>query len=1530
MNTTSLAEFRRRVFRALVFVAIITGFGVMTVRAGLTLELNVIRYHQYGYYFSPNLNTNSSALSVPFGDYYITSSGYPTNGSSALYHFDTNGFNQSGGSSWGYGDFDGMRHELTNATWSIFVTNSVTTNVYHFAVTANITSNDLPYVSITSPANGAVNVTNRPTFTWHGPTNYNNLVVYYFNNANTLPVTQTSLLSPTVLYLGMNNFTAHYDSNSTTAVVSSVPTNIASQPISSWVSTAHLQDYATCQFSVGTVDPSGTSHTLVARYAWDGTNLDGTASGVDTSGNGYDMNFGGNYGSQGGADSTATAAVGPRAIHFHNGDGGSAGYVGWNPTPTNLLSALAGSFSISCWIKTTQSNYGWDNAPADYGAGIVSADNGGLANDLVPLALTGNTLGFNTGGSTEDVTLNSVASVNDGNYHHIVVSRNQSTGQKIIYFDGVLDSFGSGSTNRLNDPQLLTIGALSDANNSDAAAAYYYNGYNGWLDDLQIYSGVLSSNEVANLFANPGSTTPDGGGPSSGHTNVAHYAFDDSANLGLDSSGNGNDAPGVSWWGPQHQFDADAEAGGGAVQFFGTSYLNPYDQPLTNLNAVLAGSFSFSAWVKTAVTNGADGNNAFDGAVIFWAYNDQGNTNDTIPLAITGNKAAFTTRDHLGDFNTLHSITSVNDGNYHLITTTRDHVTGEKKLYVDGNFETSEIGTTDPLNGNNYNLTIGGYAYVIDGTGTNYSSYRGRLDDVQIYSGVLSASEVAALYNNPGTTAPDASANGGALGDALNAPQLIWATSGNTSWFVETTNTHDNVSAARSGAITNDTQSSYLETSVTGPGTLSFWWQTAADDLDFETQFKIDGNYMNNIYGNTAWTQETYAIGPGQHTLRWVALAYAIIPDTDAGYLDEVSFEVANAPVITLNPFNQTNYSGYSVALLAGATSNVAITWQWFKVGSASPIPNATNALFIPTNSGTAGVAGNYFAIATNITGSATTAVATVTFQNAAQPQDWSSAFRSQLNGNGVDANTSINIACLLDSVGNIYTVGSVVGTNTFGSDTLISANGREGSTFLKQTATGTPIWGRCMTNNGYGFSFPRGIAAAPGDGFYAMGLFGGTNWLGTNKLVDTAGASTYLARFDANGSNLWVRTIVGTNVNFPTHHTLVSDPTGNVTLSTLIQGYTSFGTTNIYAPGQQGILVQYDLNGNVRWAQFPSAWPSYLTYSAGRIYGSMSGGLTNYIGGVTNVSDRRQALFSLNATNGQSLWVRGLAAEKDQGNPSGFGSDDALVAVSGTNVFVTGTSYGSNAVFGPFTNNYPAGTGQYFARYDTNGNAQLATSFGSQFTWPWATVADASGNVYVGADFDTYAIFGRNLIAAPFYETVQYVGSIDNRIPGQAFVAKFDRNGNPLWARSAQSPSKYLNVRDITLASDGVWASGFFEPIGNFGTNTIYGGITCVGSPFCTIIYHRGGYMAKITEASGSSALPVTLLNPQVPGSSFQFSFASQSGFTHWVLYRTNLATGNWLTNSSLPGDGTLKTVNVPLSAFGSARQGFVRVLTQ
>ena len=68
--------------------------------------------------------------------------------------------------------------------------------------------------------------------------------------------------------------------------------------------------------------------------------------------------------------------------------------------------------------------------------------------------------------------------------------------------------------------------------------------------------------------------------------------------------------------------------------------------------------------------------------------------------------------------------------------------------------------------------------------------------------------------------------------------------------------THDGVSAAQSGSVTGN-QTSTLSVTVNGPGTLTFYWSSIANDPNegFDYEFDIDGSYANDIYGDQSWTQ---------------------------------------------------------------------------------------------------------------------------------------------------------------------------------------------------------------------------------------------------------------------------------------------------------------------------------------------------------------------------------------------------------------------------------------------------------------------------------------------------------------------------------------------------------------------------------------------------------------------------------------------------------------------------------------------------
>jgi len=200
------------------------------------------------------------------------------------------------------------------------------------------------------------------------------------------------------------------------------------------------------------------------------------------------------------------------------------------------------------------------------------------------------------------------------------------------------------------------------------------------------------------------------------------------------------------------------------------------------------------------------------------------------------------------------------------------------------------------------------------------------------------------------------------------------------------------------------------------------------------------------------------------------------------------------------------------------------------------------------------------------------------------------------------------------------------------------------------------------------------------------------------------------------------------------------------------------------------------------------------------------------------------------------------------------------------------------------------------------------------------ASAADASG-VYVCGDFDSYSQFGSDIIAAPVLgqndlDLLQY-GIIYYTLP---FVAKFDANGNTLWARNGIS-SDFANLRGSPPLPT---ASGPLDSLKSpmaFRLNSTPLACLATANQWRGTVWNQGGLLTKITD-SAAVAVSVTLLNPQTVGANFQFQFLSEAGFTHNILYRTNLSVGTWLTNSIVTGNGTFTNISVPYSIFSPAKQ--------
>ncbi len=140
------------------------------------------------------------------------------------------------------------------------------------------------------------------------------------------------------------------------------------------------------------------------------------------------------------------------------------------------------------------------------------------------------------------------------------------------------------------------------------------------------------------------------------------------------------------------------------------------------------------------------------------------------------------------------------------------------------------------------------------------------------------------------------------VGGVPRLPQaLACATGGSGNWLAQTTRTRDGVQAAQSGAI-KDSQTSYLQSAVTGPGTLTFWWKVSSQVNSDFLHFALDGVEQAGapqISGTVDWNQRTLSIPAGNHQLRWIyAKDSSGSSGSDAGWIDQVDF-IPEPPVIT-------------------------------------------------------------------------------------------------------------------------------------------------------------------------------------------------------------------------------------------------------------------------------------------------------------------------------------------------------------------------------------------------------------------------------------------------------------------------------------------------------------------------------------------------------------------------------------------------------------------------------------------------------
>ena len=186
----------------------------------------------------------------------------------------------------------------------------------------------------------------------------------------------------------------------------------------------------------------------------------------------------------------------------------------------------------------------------------------------------------------------------------------------------------------------------------------------------------------------------------------------------------------------------------------------------------------------------------------------------------------------------------------------------------------------------------GSYSWSIPSGQTLGSDYRIRV------SSIADPGKTSTSNSNFSIIAPLTLAN------ALDTSGLTWTNSGNANWFYQSSITHDGQDAANSGAI-GDSQTSSMETTLAGPGTLTFWWKVSSesgyDFLELYLNGIIQTGSNAKISGEVDWVQKTLSIPAGSQVVRWTYMKDgSVVAGSDAAFVDEVVYAPSGSPEIAV------------------------------------------------------------------------------------------------------------------------------------------------------------------------------------------------------------------------------------------------------------------------------------------------------------------------------------------------------------------------------------------------------------------------------------------------------------------------------------------------------------------------------------------------------------------------------------------------------------------------------------------------------
>ncbi len=354
-------------------------------------------------------------------------------------------------------------------------------------------------------------------------------------------------------------------------------------------------------------------------------------------------------------------------------------------------------------------------------------------------------------------------------------------------------------------------------------------------------------------------------------------------------------------------------------------------------------------------------------------------------------------------------------------------------------------------------------------------------------------------------------------------------------------------------------------------------------------------------------------------------------------------------------------------------------------------------------------------------------------------------------------------IAC--DNAGNSYITGTYIGTATFGTTTLNSLGGRD-IFVAKYNTSGNCLWAKYAgsTSSEWGLT----IAIDNSGNSYVAGNFLSTISFGSSSVTSNGSSDIFLAKYTSAGNFDWA--VSGGSGNHDEFAGVTVDPAGNIYLNGTINETANFSGLILVPDGESdNFIIKYNSNGTLARGNTEDG------------YDAIGIGVDNNNDSYTLSS----YTISKHTSTGNPDWTRSWTST---GIIYGL---DIKTDFNGNN-YVCGIYYGT-ASFPPYSIVSSGGTDIFVAKYNSDGEIQWVNSSGGPGTaYARDISADLAGNAYIAGEYSISENFGNTILNSRdgIDAFVAKISGGANLITGKVYF-DYDNNG----IRDMSSEPVYPNI---------------------------------------------------------------------------------------------------------------------------------------